>query len=41
MTNESLFSYVIFNKEIPYDEKITLRPVTMKDILSFQFFPNR
>ncbi len=37
MTNESLFSFVIFNKEIPYDERITLRPVTMKDILSFQF----
>lgn len=37
MTNESLFSFVIFNKEIPYDEKITLRPITMKDILSFQF----
>lgn len=37
MTNESLFSYVIFNKEIPYNDKITLYPVTMKDVLTFQF----
>lgn len=37
MTDQSLFSFIIFNKEIPYNDKITLYPVMMKDILSFQF----
>lgn len=33
---ELLFPYVIYNEPFKYDDFITLYPVTMKDILSFQ-----
>lgn len=33
---ESLYPSILFNKEIKYDEHITLYPVKMKDILLFQ-----
>lgn len=33
---DSLFSYLIYNVPFKYDEYITLYPVTMKDIVSFQ-----
>lgn len=33
---ESLLQYIIFNKEIKYNDFITLYPVRMKDIISFQ-----
>lgn len=33
---ELLFPYIIFNQPFKYDDHITLYPVTMKDILTFQ-----
>lgn len=33
---ETLFPFIIFNKEIKYNECITLYPVKMKDIVTFQ-----
>lgn len=33
---QSLLPFVIFNKEIKYNEKITLYPIKMKDIIAFQ-----
>jgi len=36
INKELLFPYTIYNQPFKYDESITLYPVTMKDILSFQ-----
>lgn len=36
ITKESLLPFLIYNKPIQYDEHITLYPVTMDDVLSFQ-----
>jgi len=33
---QSLFPFIIFNKEIKYNEHITLCPIKMKDIITFQ-----
>lgn len=34
--NQTLYPYLLFNKEIKYNEQITLYPIKMKDILLFQ-----
>lgn len=36
ISKESLFPFIIFNKEIKYNEFITLHPIKMKDIIAFQ-----
>lgn len=36
ISKESLFQFIIFNKEIKYNEFITLHPIKMKDIIAFQ-----
>lgn len=36
INSQTLYSYLLFNKEIKYVEGITLSPVKMKDILLFQ-----
>lgn len=36
INKEILFPYIIYNKPFKYDEYITLYPVTMKDVLTFQ-----
>lgn len=36
MNKEILLPYLLYNMPFPYDEHITLHPVKMKDILSFQ-----
>lgn len=36
INKQSLFPYIIFNKEIKYNEHITLYPIKMKDIILFQ-----
>lgn len=38
INKQSLQSFLIFNKEIPYNKFITLYPIHMKDYLSFQQF---
>lgn len=38
ITKELLLPFLIYNKPIKYDEHITLYPVTMNDIVSFQEF---
>lgn len=35
---QSIYSNLIFNKEVKYDENITLFPIRMKDIVSFQTY---
>lgn len=37
ISKDTLFPYLIYNKEIKYNEHITLYPVTMNDITTFQF----
>lgn len=37
-TKELLLPFLIYNKPIEYDQHITLYPVTMNDIISFQLF---
>lgn len=36
ITKDTLFPFLIYNKPIQYDEHITLYPVTMNDVVSFQ-----
>ena len=36
INKDTLFSYLIYNKEIKYNEHITLYPIKMKDIITFQ-----
>lgn len=36
INKQSLFPFIIFNKEIKYNEHITLYPIKMKDIITFQ-----
>ncbi len=36
INKELLFPFVIYNEPFKYDENITLHPVTMKDVLTFQ-----
>jgi len=36
INKQSLFPFIIYNREIKYDEHITLFPVFMRDIISFQ-----
>lgn len=36
INSQSLYSYLLFNEAIRYDEHITLYPIKMKDILLFQ-----
>lgn len=36
INKDMLISYLIYNKPIKYDEYITLHPVTMNDIITFQ-----
>lgn len=36
INNQTLYQYLLFNKEIKYNEQITLYPIKMKDILLFQ-----
>lgn len=36
INRQTLYPYLLFDKEIPYSEKITLYPVRMKDVLTFQ-----
>ena len=35
-SKDTLFPYLIYNKEIKYNEHITLYPIKMKDIITFQ-----
>lgn len=37
ITKESLLPFLIYNKPFPYNEHILLYPITMNDIISFQF----
>ena len=36
ISKDTLFPYLIYNKEIKYNEHITLYPIKMKDIITFQ-----
>ena len=36
INKDTLFPYLIYNKEIKYNEHITLYPIKMKDIITFQ-----
>lgn len=36
ISHQTLYLYLLFNKPIKYDENITLYPVRMKDVLTFQ-----
>ena len=36
ISKDTLFPYLIYNKEIKYNEHITLYPIKMKDIIAFQ-----
>ena len=36
ISKDALFPYLIYNKEIKYNEHITLYPIKMKDIITFQ-----
>ena len=36
INKDTLFPYLIYNKEIKYNEHITLYPIKMKDIIAFQ-----
>lgn len=36
INKETLFPFIIFNKEIKYNQYITLYPIKMKDIITFQ-----
>ena len=38
ISKDTLFPYLIYNKEIKYNEHITLYPIKMKDIITFQQF---
>lgn len=38
INNDTLLPYIIFNKEIKYDENITLCPITMRDYIDFKLF---
>ena len=37
ITKESLLPLLIYNSPIKYDEYITIYPVTMRDVITFQF----
>lgn len=37
ITKQSLLPYTMYNKPVKYDDYITVYPVTMKDIITFQF----
>lgn len=37
LTKQSLLPFTMYNKPISYDNYITVHPVTMKDIITFQF----
>ena len=37
ITKESLLPFLIYNKPFPYKEYISLHPITMNNIISFQF----
>ena len=36
INKDTLFPYLIYNKEVKYNEHITLYPIKMKDIITFQ-----
>ena len=36
ISKDTLFPYLIYNKEVKYNEHITLYPIKMKDIITFQ-----
>ena len=40
INKDLLFPYIIFNKEFVYNEFITISPIKMKDIVSFQQYQN-
>ncbi|MCR2050668.1 hypothetical protein NSB25_25885 [Acetatifactor muris] len=37
INKESLLTFLMYNKPIPYNKSITLTPVTMNDVISFHF----